>query len=280
MFSFLKKYRLPIVVLLLILIPLFNLSSTIKSPQDLKWYDRAILWLVSPLQKTITMTFDTIISLSNHYVMLVGVKKENEKLHYDNSNLIGLINQMRETEKENERLRELLAFKQKYLPSAITAQVIARDTTSEYQTIRLDKGTDVGLKRRMPVITLTGIVGQLIHVGSRTSDVLLLTDHNHSLDIIIQRSRAHGILKGGIEPYCELKYLARTDDVVVGDTLITSGIEGIFPKGLSVGTVTGIQKQKYGITQRVEVSPAVNFSKLEEVFVVTDLSSVKVPISQ
>ena len=277
MLSFLKKYRLPIVIALLILIPLFNLSSTMKSPKDLKWYDRVILWVTAPIQKSISFSLDGMVSLASHYLVLVNVKKENEKLVKENQKLMEMIHQLRETAIENERLRQLLAFKQKYLPSGVSAEVTARDTTSEYQPIRINKGGDVGLKRRMPVMTPAGVVGQLVNVWEHYSDILLLTDHNHSIDVIVQRSRARGILKGGVKPYCELHYLARTDDVVVGDILVTSGIEGIFPKGIFVGTITKIEKEKFGMTQRVEALPTVDLSKLEEVFVLTNLSSVNVP---
>ena len=163
------------------------------------------------------------------------------------------------------------------MPSGISAQVIARDTTSEYQTIRINKGRDVGLERRMPVITPSGAVGQLINVWEHYSDVLLMTDHNHAIDVIVQRSRARGILKGGSSVLCELRYLNRTDDVMIGDVLVTSGIEGIFPKGLLVGTVHDVEKGKFGVTQSVGVQPTVNLSKLEEVYVVTNLVNIKLP---
>jgi len=277
MLQFLKRYRLIIVVALLILIPLFNLSSQFKSSKDLKWYDKVILQLTSPVQQIITFGFNTVTSAMNEYILLVHVKRENKKLLQENNTLTEVVNNMREVERENERLRKLLAFKEKYLPSGVTAEVIARDTTSEYQTIRINKGGDVGLKRRMPVITPAGVVGQLINVWERFSDVLLLTDQNHAVDVIVQRSRARGIIQGGVKPICELHYLSRTDDVVVGDVVVTSGIEGIFPKGLLVGTVLTVDKKKFGVTQRVEISPTVNISRVEEVFVVTNLVSVRPP---
>lgn len=277
MISFLKKYRLPIIIAVLILIPLFNLSSSLKSSKDLKWYDRVVLWMTSPVQKAITFGFNRMISAANHYVLLVRVQKENEKLVNENNKFVEIVNNMREIQNENERLRKLLAFKQKYLPSGVSTEVIARDTTSEYQTIRLNKGNDVGFKRRMPVMTPAGVVGQLVNVWEHYSDVLLLMDHNHAVDVTVQRSRARGVLKGGGKLLCELHYLARTDDVVVGDVLITSGVEGIFPKGFLVGTVSKIEKENYGVTQRIEVSPTVNLSKLEEVFVITNLEQIKTP---
>ena len=271
MLAFLKKYRLPMIIALLILIPLFNLSSQLKSARELKWYDKVVLWAVNPFQKAITFGFNGVIDLGNHYLFLIGTRKENEKLLSENKGLVETINNMREINIENERLRTLLAFKKKYLPSAVLAEVIARDTTSEYQTIRINKGLDVGLSRRMPVMTPSGVVGQLIQVWQHYSDVLLVTDHSHAIDVAIQRSRARGVLKGGVDLSCELHYLTRTDDVVVGDVVVSSGIEGIFPKGILVGRVMEIEKKKTGVTRRVKVAPTVNLSKLEEVFVITHI---------
>ena len=274
---FLKKYRLFIVIALLILIPLFNLSLSVKNSKDLKWYDRVILLITSPIQQTITFGFESMIGLAHDYVWLVHVNKENKKLVSENNKLVEIVNNMREIEQENQRLRHLLAFKEKYLPSGVSAEVIARDTTSEYQTLRINKGHDVGLKRRMPVITPAGIVGQVINVWEHFSDVLLIMDRNSSVDATIQRSRARGILKGGMSAICEFQYVARTDDVVVGDVLVTSGIEGIFPKGLLVGTVSQIRKKKYGVSQYIEIEPTVNLNKVVEVLVVTNLLTVKIP---
>ncbi len=274
MYLFLKKYKLIIIIALLILIPLFNLSTSIKAPKDLTWYDRVILGVTSPVQELFTNGFNKFVGLSQNYVFLVHVKKENQRLVTQNQKLIEVVNAMKEIEKENERLRTLLAFKEKYLPSGVTAEVVARDTMSEYQTLRINKGHDVGLKRLMPVMTPSGIVGKLISVWDHYSDVLLLTDRNHSIDAIIQRSRARGIVKGGISPICELHYAARTDDVAVGDILITSGMEGVFPKGILVGSITKVEKASFGVSQKIEVLPAVELGKVEEVFVVTNLSGV------
>lgn len=262
---------------LLILIPLFNLSSHLKSPKELKWYDRVVLWTIAPFQKAVTGGMNQIVYVIHHYVLLTGARKENESIKKENSRLTEIVGNMREIQNENERLRKLLAFKEKYLASGVSAEVIARDTTSEYQTIRINKGGDVGLKVRMPVMTPEGIVGQLITVWQHYSDVLLLTDQNHAIDIIVQRSRARGVVKGGDRLKCEIHYLARTDDVVVGDVLVSSGIEGIFPKGLLVGAIDRIEKKKFGVSQKVIVLPAVDLAKLEEVLVITNLSSVKLP---
>ncbi len=275
--SFLKKYRLPIIIGLLILIPLFNLSSHLKSPKELKWYDRVVLWTIAPFQKVVTGGMNQMVYAIHHYVLLTSARKENESIKKENSRLTEMVGNLREIQSENERLRKLLAFKEKYLASGVSAEVIARDTTSEYQTIRINKGGDVGLKIRMPVMTPEGIVGQLITVWQHYSDVLLLTDQNHAIDIIVQRSRARGVVKGGDRLKCEIHYLARTDDVVVGDVLVSSGIEGIFPKGLLIGAIGRIEKKKFGVSQRVIVLPAVDLSKLEEVLVITNLSSVKPP---
>ncbi|MBI4041564.1 MAG: rod shape-determining protein MreC [Deltaproteobacteria bacterium] len=277
MLTFFKKYKLAIVIFLLIVIPLFTLSTSFKNQKELKWYDQVILWVTSPVQKGFSWFYHAVISSVDHYFLLVQVKKQNEKWIQENQRLVDVINNMREIELENQRLRNLLAFKEKYLPAGISAEVIARDTTSEYQTVRINKGLDVGFKRRMPVIAPAGVVGQLIQVWQHYSDVLLLTDQNHAVDAMVQRSRARGVIKGAMPPICQLHYLSRADDIQVGDVMITSGIEGIFPKGLRIGTVQKIEQKADLVEQYVEIETSVNLSKLEEVLVITNAVHVTFP---
>jgi rod shape-determining protein MreC len=119
----------------------------------------------------------------------------------------------------------------------------------------------------MAVVISEGVVGRVIEVSPDTAKVLLLTDPNSALDVIIQRSRAQGIMEGKVDEVCVLKYVQKSDDVQVGDQVITSGLGGIFPKGLMTGMVTKLDRKRPGIFQYIEVSPAVDFSKLEEVLI-------------
>ncbi|MBI2711381.1 MAG: rod shape-determining protein MreC, partial [Bdellovibrio sp.] len=109
-----------------------------------------------------------------------------------------------------------------------------------------------------------------LRTTQNTSDVVTILDLLSAVDAIVERSRARGIVEGLTDDVCQLRYALRTDDIQPGDVLISSGLGGIFPKGVTVGTVSKVNRKPYGITQEVEVRPSVDFSKLEEVLVVTN----------
>jgi len=168
----------------------------------------------------------------------------------------------------NVRLRRLLSFRGDLGVPSMAAQIIGDDSTGWFRTVLIDKGRRHGVARRMPVVAPEGVVGQTIECALGVSKVLLITDRNSAIDVMIQRSRTRGILEGkGEEDLCTMKFVARTADVKEGDRVITSGLGGIYPKGLLVGRVVAVQKQPFGLFQSVEVAPSVNFGRLEEVLV-------------
>jgi rod shape-determining protein MreC len=120
----------------------------------------------------------------------------------------------------------------------------------------------------MPVLGSAGVVGQIVRVSANSSRVLLLTDHSSGIASTIQRSRARGVVKGRGEGLCSLEFAIREEDVKVGDQVVTSGIGGIFPKGLPIGEVTMVKRGEYGVFQNITIRPAVDILHLEEVLVV------------
>ena len=157
---------------------------------------------------------------------------------------------------ENNRLQEaLLAAKrleklaplQEHRAAAVPANVFARDASSWFKTILVDKGEIDGVSRDMAVAVAEGLVGRVIEVFPSAAKVLLITDPNSGVDVIVQRTRAQGIMEGRVEEFCTLKYVRKMDDVQVGDKVITSGLGGIFPKGLLAGTVTRVEKKRTGL---------------------------------
>ncbi len=151
----------------------------------------------------------------------------------------------------------------------VVAHVIAHDISSDYFGIRIDKGADEGMKVGMGVISPSGVVGRVLRVTPHFSDVITLLDPDSSVDVIIQRSRARGILSGESKSLlCTMRYVDRLEDVQAKDVVVASGFGGIFPKGLLVGYVTGVQPDTNGILQTITVKSAVDIYRLEEVFIV------------
>jgi len=205
----------------------------------------------------------------DRYVALRGVREENEQLRREIEFLRGQAADLREMAAANRRLTELLRF-QAHTPSqTVAARVIGRDATNWYRGVVLDKGEQDGVRTEMGVVTLAGAVGRVVKTRASSSVVLLITDPNNAVTSLIQRTRDEGIIEGTFGGQARMKYIPLLSTVRVGDPVVTSGLTGGFPKGVPVGTITSIQKDEGGLFQTADVRPEVDFTKVEEVLVVT-----------
>lgn len=202
------------------------------------------------------------------YLDLIGIKEQNRVLLQENTELRAQLGSLTELKLENERLNQLLGFQKQTAMKLLAAKVIGKDLLPDHNTITINRGADQGIEQGMAVLTVAGAVGYIYRVQDKLSQVLLLTDRYSTVDVLVQRSRARGLLDGVSKEKCQLRYLRRSDDVLVGDLLVTSGLDNIFPKGFPIGLVVLVDNPEYGVTQKVEVQPVVNPSLLEEVFVV------------
>jgi rod shape-determining protein MreC len=273
MLKILQEYRFYFTLLVLIFIPILSLNTSNKAgtgarAEDFNAFDRAVVFVTAPIQSVITITIDSTARLVTNYLALVNTNQSYSAALEENRKLLNEIHNFREIEAENKRLRALLQFQAQVEEKKLIAQVIAKDVSTEFRSLRLNKGTSSGIKNGMPVVTHEGIVGRVLRTTAEYSDVITLLDNLSSIDSVVQRSRARGILEGATDFSCILKYVLRTDDIEAGDTIISSGLDGIYPKGILLGTVIRVNKKSYGITQDVEVRPSVDFSKLEEVMVI------------
>ncbi|MBC8318781.1 MAG: rod shape-determining protein MreC [Desulfobulbaceae bacterium] len=200
------------------------------------------------------------------YVALWDVREENENLRKELDKHKSVTSEYREAMATNVRLSKLLRLKDSLPPPTITAQIIGRDPSLWFRTVIIDQGRKDGVEKGMPVITAEGIVGQVLDTSPGFSKVLLANDPNSAIDVIIQKNRAQGIIKGVGDAY-DLHYILKNADVEKGDLVVTSGMGGIFPKGLPVGTVSWVMKSKRGMFQQIKIAPAVDFSKLEYLIV-------------
>lgn len=225
--------------------------------------------IVAPVQDLFVSSARFVKQAWYNYFFLVSTAEQNKTLKAELQRLVAENNRCKEIELANQRLRGLLNFYKAFDIRVFAAEVIARDPSGWFKTIIIDKGSTDGVRKRMPVVVAAGVVGQVIDVSLYYSKVLLLVDKNSAVDGLCQRTRARGVVKGGEEnDLCDFIYVLRTSDVSVGDTIISSGLDGIYPKGLPLGRVSGVVKKNYGMFQAVELEPFVNFDKLEEVLVV------------
>ena len=269
MMDFVKRFRLLISALFFLLLALLFFTFQLREQPEPSMAARAVMQVSHPLQEKTRGLFSWFRMFVDRYWLLVGVEAENRRLLSE----LGFLRE------ENNRLQEaLLAAKrlgrlaplQERRSTAVAANVFARDSSSWFKTVLVDKGERDGVSRDMAVAVADGLVGRIIEVFPNAAKVLLITDPNSGVDVIVQRTRAQGIMEGRVEEFCILKYVRKTDDVQVGDRVITSGLGGIFPKGLLTGTVTKVERKRLGIFQTVEVAPTADLSRLEEVLILSE----------
>jgi rod shape-determining protein MreC len=264
---FLKKYQGLAIAFVFIVASLVLLSYNLKRPGQVGFFKKVIMEAAAPIERGIHSTSKGIKEVWDRYLFLVGLESENRNLRKKIAELQNEINSYREMYYEVGRLKKLLSLEETIVYSAVAARVISQERSSLFRTIIIDKGTDEGLNESLPVVTQQGIVGRVIESSWNVSRVLLVTDYNSNIDALVQGSRAQGVMQGGGQQFARLKYVQRTDEVKAGDTVVTSGLGGVFPKGLVLGTVVVAEKGEKGLFQYVEVTPAVDFTKLEEVLV-------------
>ena len=168
---------------------------------------------------------------------------------------------------ENQRLRELLSFKQTLFFSTIPAQVIAKDPSNWRHTIIIDKGAASGISKNQFLISQQGLVGRICEVGKSAAKAILLTDPDFRVAAICQRSREQMIVVGTARNSCAMKYLAQDADLKAKDIIVTSGLGGFCPKGIIIGEVTSVRKSPDGFATEAYLKPTAYLSRLEEVLV-------------
>ncbi|MDY0212857.1 MAG: rod shape-determining protein MreC [Desulfuromonadaceae bacterium] len=261
----LQKRLFALFVLLLCALLLYSYNLRAKSSTNL--FERSILLLTEPVSQGITKTTNSVITLWQDYLHLVGVKQENDKLLLKLNQLSHLAIENNELAAENARLQQLLDFRDSVNAEAVPAQVISADAMNWFRTIIINKGTDSGIQENMPVVAASGIVGRTIKCAAKSSRVLLITDASSAVAALVQRNRIRTVARGtGANLSCE--YASRLEKANIGDHIVTSGNGGVFPKGILIGTITEVQTPKYGLFQTITAKPAVDFSRLEEVLVI------------
>ncbi len=268
-----QRYQHVLVYVVLLAVPFFFLRTNLKDPSRLTSWDRVILTLSAPAQHAADAVAEVVVDLWTRYIALVRVAEDNERMRFESDRLKEENRQVQLLWEENRRLRNLLGFKESFAGTLVPARVIGRDVSEFYRVLRLRidaQGADID--KGMPVITFDGLAGQISRVFGQYAEVLLTVDTKSAVDVAVQRNGANGMLRGTgeVDRYsCELEYLLRSDEVMVGDLLFTSGLAGKFPSGILAGRISRIERQTQGLYQKVRVEPAVDFSRLREVFIVT-----------
>ncbi|MCL2325195.1 MAG: rod shape-determining protein MreC [Proteobacteria bacterium] len=278
----LKRYQTVAVILGCLTLPLLLLIFGKGNRQQPFAAERPVVTAIGKIQNKNDYLVGNAANFWENYIDLVHTRRENAALRQENARLreenIGLQGILQ----QNARLTRLVGFKQSHpLYQLEPARVIAADISPFFRVlrIRIEAQTD-DIRPEMPVVSAEGVVGRIEKVNGRFCDVMLTVDPRSKIDILTQMNRSRGILTGtGDDRRYEARiaYLLRRDEVEEGEIVVTSGRAGMFPKELPVGRITAIDTKSFGLYQTVTVEPLVDFSRLEEVYIITGIYDTAPP---
>jgi rod shape-determining protein MreC len=272
----LRRYRDFVIVLLALAVPFLFLRASMRDPKQASGPDRIIVRIAAPIQYASASLARGLSNVWGDWIYLVDVREDNRTLAAQNAQLRARVHKLEANEVEAHRLRRLLELKQNLRTDAVSAQVIGKNTNEFFRVVRVSLDAERDIAPNLPVLAQDGVVGTTLKSSGDTVDVRLVVDAGSGVDVIVQRTGARGFVRGtGDESKyaCSVEYMQRTDEVDEKDLLITSGVGRRFPKGIPVAEVTRVVKRDFGIYQQVLCKPAVDFSRLEEVLIVTGAPS-------
>ncbi len=238
-----------------------------------------ILFIISALIPTLRKSFINIFDLpmlvfswlrqeSGGLIFFHRNLVQNQKFKAEHDFLFNQLNEKKELTLENARLRSLLSFKETAPYKVIAARVAARDPSNWPSIIIIDKGSSQRIKNGMVSVNFYGLLGRVVETGPSTCKIMLINDPNLSVSALVQRTRQEGLVCGSLGGTLIMKYLPKDCDIKITDTIVTSGLTGIYPKGLAVGTVIGIGREFSSQASYAIIKPAVDLSALEEVLII------------
>ena len=244
------------------------ISAQVSSRTGVPVLEAVTFGIFAEVQRAVSSGISGVRRVWNGYIGLRHVKEENDDLKRQLSDAQIALQQQRALADRARSLEQLLDMRDHSDLRLTAAEIIGASSTPDFRTLTIDRGTRDGLRPDMAIIAPAGVVGRVVVPSARAAKVQLLVDRNAAAGALIERSRAQGVVVGTGEDRLRMDYVSEASDIVVGDAVVTSGIDGIYPKGFVIGFVETVEKNgpSYG---RILVKPAVNFSALEQVLIVT-----------
>ncbi len=265
--SFFKKHQDITIVSVLLAVTLLLLLSNLNKKQSLSAVERVVMTAFSPFQDSVAWVTKKISFGWDDYIYLVGVKKENKRLKDAADKLMFENTMLVERLKHYGRLKNLLAFPKLDEIYFEAASVIGRDSTGRVKQLTINKGSDSGIKKNMPVVTHRGLVGRVVLAGSNFSKVLLITDVRSAIDALVQETRSGLVVVGANSRLLDIRYLAVNANVKNGDQVVSSGFGGVFPKGLLIGVLRNVSVMKDSLFLSAQLQPLADLDRIEETLV-------------
>ncbi len=275
--SFFSRYRNALVLIAVLVAQVIGLAVQVRRPDPtasdkggVRLIRSWVVGLVTPPERLLHGTGHGIRGLWTNYIDLVHVRQEDKSLKSELDRLRLEEDSLAEDARQGQRLQALLGFKEKYIYKTVAAQVIGTSGTEQSQVLLIDKGSHDGIRPDMPVITPDGIVGKTRDVFRHTTQVLEISDSTSGAGVILANTRIRGVLRGDTWGQPEIVNVSPDERIKPGEPVLTSGGDAIYPRGLAVGEVQKVVPDPEGTLVNVQVKPAANLSKLEEVLVITD----------
>ena len=250
-----------------ILLHVVLISAQVNTASGLPILQVATFGSFSELQRATTASIGGVRGMWSGYIALQQVEEENARLKHELQAMQVSLQQERAEAQRTDNLRQLLELRERAQLDTAAAEVIAGAASPDFRTVTIDKGSSEGLATDMAVISPAGVVGRVILPSRRASKVQLLIDRNAAAGALIERTRVQGVVMGNGDGMLRMQYVPGTSDVKTGDLVVTSGIDGIYPKGFVIGTIDHADRGA-GAYHEIIVRPAVDFSRLEEVLIV------------
>ena len=251
----------------ILIFSLVLMTVNVRYEKSNLFFESIVVWFFSPIQKLLTSTTSYVSDAFDHYFFLVETSKENDRLLLKVNLLSKKNNELIERNKLLERSDNLIEFLDKDERPFVIAKVIGYDATQWSKVIFINRGTNHKVQKNSSVMNNAGVIGHVIHSSPNSSKVLLITDSRSAVDSLFQETRESGITVGTGENICEMKFVPISAKINLGDKVISSGLGGVFPKGLVVGRVVDIVKQSQELFQDIMVEPSADLSNIEEVIV-------------
>lgn len=270
--GFFKRYRDVFLVVLLLAVPFFFLRASIRNPEELNALDRILMRIAAPVQYLASATARGVSDVVSEYIYLRDVGRDNNRLSRKVERLQHDVRELSRIRRENDRLRKTLGLRENLSVETVSAVVTTKTPTEFFRIahLALDHG-GAAVRENMPVIAQGGTVGLVKSISGDSATVYLVADAGFGVDVVLSRTGARGFVRGvGDESNytVRVEYVRRSDEVEVGDMLVTSGVGCRFPAGIAVARVTEVKRRDFGSYQTVIAEPTVDFSRLEEVLIV------------
>jgi len=267
----LSRYRRVLILALALLVAFVLMTLQVRHDRAaLSFARQAILFVVSPFIKITAVTTGSLGRVWHDYVDLRALREENQRLQQESAILQRRVSQLEEHALETQRLQGLLAMRETSRAKYLAARIVGKDATNWFKTVLIDRGSQAGLRRNLPVVAPDGLVGRVVEVTPFAAKVQLITDPVSASGGLLQRTRVTGIVSGNLGAGLKVRYLPLLADVAVGDEVVTSGMGGVFPKGIPVGRVVAVERKSGALFQEAVLQPKVDLGRLEEVLILME----------